>query len=82
MRTDKKRKLLAKATRLKARIDAVKPLYQELDDIIDELLKANFRGVVTKTHLFRIVDNFALKNVCFRPAAIRRFELRITRRGK
>lgn len=65
-------------------IEKVKPLYKELDIILETL-----GGVVMPFEVdgyrIEVVDNFRdpktghLRNTVFRPAAVRRFELRFTR---
>lgn len=72
--------LLERIVAVKAKIDAVKPLYEELDDLtmelqeeveVDQLLQAKGDAFV------RIVDNFAEKNTVFRVAGVKRFEAEV-----
>lgn len=74
-RAGKKSKLAAlekKALAIMRKLEATKKLYSQLEDVTLELERLGFDHG-TKLYLF---DNFSEKNVCFRPAAIRRFELR------
>lgn len=64
--------LILKAKRLQRKIDALKPLYAELEAVTDQLRKAGFKA----GHGLTLIDNFKNKNVAYRTTSIRRFELR------
>lgn len=89
----------AKAMRiikLKAILDSVKPVYEELDrltlelqkiigtdrlielDLTEEQAMFVMNGEVrflSRSQVVSVVDNFAEKNVVFRPAGVKRFEV-------
>ena len=73
---------LKRALEIKTILDAQKPLYDELEAITLELVDT---GLLVETGIpvmvegcyFTVVDNFAVKNVVWKPAAVRRFELKI-----
>jgi hypothetical protein len=89
----------AKALRiikLKAILDSVKPVYEELDRLTlelktiigtDRLIELNLTEeqamfvmngevrFIARSQVVSIVDNFAEKNVVFRPAGVKRFEV-------
>lgn len=68
-------KLVMKLLRIQKKIDANKRLYADLDQIFDELLSAGFRSMTIGKLTVSMRDNFKDKNVVFRAAAVRRFEL-------
>ncbi len=62
---------------IKDQLELVKPLYEELDDLTEELLEVAEVNQTLKTddnRLVTLIDNFADKNTVFRSAAVRRFE--------
>jgi len=67
---------------IRAELKANKPLYAELDAIIVELSKKVKREYVVDGLKIEIVDNFETKNTCFRPAAVKRFDVKVTPVGK
>lgn len=73
--------LLARAVQIKAQLEAVKPLYDELEQvtlsIVNAHLAAGAEATVPTGHVVQVVDNFAGANTVFRPAAVKRFELKI-----
>lgn len=75
-------KLVKRAIALKAKIDSLGALYDELDEITLELKKSRFKSSETRSHAVFLIDNFADKNHAFRTTSIRRFELRIERKSK
>jgi hypothetical protein len=71
---------LKRALEIKKILDANKPLYDELEAITVELASQQAGTsvpVVVDGYYFSIVDNFAEKNTVFRPAAVKRFEMKI-----
>lgn len=69
--------LFIRAIEIKQQLDAMKPLYDELDKITMQILESGRTiGETTKATVI-LVDNFEDKNCVFKPAAIRRFELKI-----
>lgn len=69
---------LKRLLEIRAELEANKPLYAELDAIVVELSKKVKREYVVGGFLIEIVDNFATKNTCFRPAAVKRFDVKVT----
>lgn len=69
---------LKRLLEIRAQLEANKPLYAELDSIVVELSKKVKREYVIGGLLIQIVDNFATKNTCFRPAAVKRFDVKVT----
>jgi hypothetical protein len=65
--------LILKARKLLKQLEAVKPLYKELDAITEVLQSLGF----SDAHGIAMVDNFAAKNVVWKSSAMRRFELKI-----
>jgi membrane protease subunit (stomatin/prohibitin family) len=78
--------LAKKAIEIAKKIEAAKVLYEELDAVTRELLvvqgtgatKAQFIGDQAVT----VVDNFETANTVFRPAGVRRFEVKIEDKEK
>ena len=64
--------LVDKALDIMSRIEATKQLYKDLDELI--LLLKDVPNL--EKYGVELRDNFAEKNVVFRPAGVRRFELR------
>lgn len=71
MNKSKIKKLAERAKQILDELEEVKELYAELDAITMELKNSN-----TSKHGIEVVDNFANKNTVFRPAAVKRFELK------
>lgn len=65
-------KLAVEAENILAALTEYKALYARLDEITNLLMDEDLSD--TK---FAMVDNFAEKNVVFRPAGVRRFELKL-----
>lgn len=63
--------LLVEAENIHASLDAVKPLYKRLDEIVEQLISHDLSGTG-----YAMVDNFAEKNTVFRMAGVKRFELK------
>lgn len=72
------RKKTSLANRVLTLTDKARVLYQRKDDAFDQLVKACAIGEVieTKSGRFELVDNFAQRNVGFRPASFHRYELK------
>jgi hypothetical protein len=75
------RKKASLANRVLTLADKARVLYQKKDDAFEQLVKACVIGEVieTKSGRFEIVDNFAARNVGFRPASFHRYELKEVR---
>jgi hypothetical protein len=78
------RKKTSLANRVLSLADKARVLYQKKDHAFEELIKACPIGEVieTKSGRFEIVDNFAARNVGFRPASFHRYELKEVRAPK
>ena len=78
----KHKKLITRAIAIQKKIDAIKDLYNELDDITEQLQKVKFKSYTDAKNNVYLVDNFANQNHAFRTTSIRRFELRIEKKKK
>lgn len=75
------RKLLDRAVEIQAILNQVKPLYNELDEIIAELVRVGFkREAFFSGYELILVDNFEKKNTVFKATGIRRFDLKIEKK--
>lgn len=64
-------KLAVEAQNLMSTLEGYKKLYQRIDEITLALKDQDMEGTGLE-----VVDNFEQKNVVFRPAGVRRFELK------
>ncbi len=67
-----------KISEIKGKLEANKPLYDELDQLTVELSKEAEPGTVFNTddhHFVTLTDNFAEKNSVWRPACVKRYEV-------
>lgn len=64
-------KLCVEAQNILSAVEDYKKLYQRLDEITLELQGQELAGTG-----LALIDNFAEKNVVWRPAGVRRFELK------
>jgi hypothetical protein len=78
------RKKTSLANRVLLLADKARVLYQKKDHAFEELIKACAIGEVIETRIgrFEIIDNFAARNVSFRPASFHRYELKEVRMPK
>jgi hypothetical protein len=67
-------KLAKEAIEVMAQLEAAKPLYQRLDELTLALVEAKSKEL--RAYGLVVVDNFAEKNAVFRPACVRRFEVK------
>lgn len=70
------RKRIKRAREIKALLEQTKILYQELDDITEELVDMDLLIYNAKDFTAQVVDNFSGTNTAFRTTSVRRFELR------
>lgn len=70
--------LLDQLLDVEAQLIEAKRLYSLRDVLLDQLLKKNFKCLVYKGRNFQIVDNFSDRNVAFKTAGVKRFELKIS----
>lgn len=71
------KRIVQKILKIQAKLDQVKPLYQELDDLTVRLADANVKEVKEGDVVIHIVDNFATKNTAFKATGVKRFEAKI-----
>lgn len=65
---------------IKSQLEAVKPLYEELDELttdLGEVAEVNQTLATNDGRFVTLIDNFAEKNVVYRPAAVRRFDVEL-----
>jgi hypothetical protein len=70
-------KLVSQAKKVMDQLEAMKPLYSELDKITDALVEMNGAGQVED---IIIVDNFSAKNTVFKTTSVKRFELKLNKK--
>lgn len=63
---------LARIAELLTALEAIKPLYEELDALVVEYVAAHGTGPTPAG--IEVVDNFADRNTVFRVAGVKRFE--------
>lgn len=78
---------LARASELSQALANYKLLWAEFDEVVGELIDEGFVEAVFNGEQFALKDNFLdkegnPKNTVFRPAGVKRFELKITKGGK
>ncbi len=71
------KQILARVLELNRELDVRKALYTELDMLTMQLQDEGFRDAELDGMLVTLVDNFEKSNTAFRPAGVKRFELRI-----
>ncbi len=69
--------ILARVIELQRELDARKDLYTELDMLTVQLQDEGFRDAELDGLLITLIDNFATSNTAFRPAGVKRFELKL-----
>lgn len=70
--------LMKRLIKLQKKIEEVKPVYEEIDQITMHIAKAKKSGDVVYSNdrvEYRLQDNFSNKNTAFRVAAVKRFEI-------
>lgn len=82
MTKKKKEKILKDLMLIQDKIEKMKDLYDERDRLTDELVQADVYSYQLGRVLFRMIDNFHAKNICYRTTSIRRFEARFARMRK
>lgn len=81
MKSKKQLKQLAeRAVTVDRKIKRLKGAYKELDEIINELLKARVKEVKAPGVKLLLVDQFAEKNTAFKATFMRRYELSVVRK--
>lgn len=74
----KQDELIKQALDLVARLEERKALYAELDAVTLALRDCGFVSTELDGLTLSLVDNFAEGNTVFRPAGVKRFELKVT----
>lgn len=73
--------LAARAVAISKQLESYKALYEELDTIAAQLKAARgvgvFHAVPSGAMVVTVVDNFEDTNVVWKPAGVRRFELKV-----
>lgn len=62
---------------LQKELDLRKALYAELDALVLELQADGFKSVDLEGFRIDLIDNFAERNTVFRPAGVKRFEIKV-----
>lgn len=65
--------LAKRAAQVLAQLDEMKPLYNELDKLTEQLVKLNGVGCIGDLVL---IDNFSAKNTVFKTTSVKRYELK------
>lgn len=74
--------LVKRAIEIQTELEKVKPLYSELDQIIQTLVEREVSEYALGPIKVRLIDNFEKKNSCFRAVAIKRYELKYGSNGE
>ena len=71
--------IISRIAAIKAQLEAIKPLYEELDTLTVQLADSVPAGTsfILGDDTVTLVDNFAEKNTVFRPTGVKRFEVQI-----
>lgn len=70
--------LVKKAIAIQAKIETLKAYYDDLDEIVDELVATGFQTTRSFKRTATLVDMFAHKNVAFTTTSIKRYKLVIS----
>ncbi len=71
------KQILARVIQLQRELDIRKDLYTELDMLVMQLQADGFKDAEMDGYTLNLVDNFLTSNTCFRPAGVKRFELKV-----
>lgn len=71
------KEILARVIEIQRELDIRKALYDELDMLTEQLVAEGFQAGGIDGSIITMVDNFADKNTVFRPAGVKRFELKV-----
>lgn len=69
--------ILNRVIDLQRELDIRKALYDELDMLTIQLQAEGFTDAELNGMLVSLVDNFRVSNTCFRPAGVKRFEIKV-----
>lgn len=73
------KQILFRVIEIQAELDVRKALYEELDMLTMQLEDEGFQDAEFNGFLMTLVDNFERSNTAFRPAGVKRFELKVKR---
>lgn len=76
MKTETKQ-ILKRVIDIQRELDIRKALYTELDMLTEQLQAEGFKHAELDGMILDMVDNFEKSNTCFRPAGVKRFELKV-----
>jgi hypothetical protein len=68
--------LAKRAAEVLAKLDEMKPLYNEIDKITEQLVAAGVENIAVGVATLHVVDNFAAKNTVFKTTSVKRFEIK------
>lgn len=68
---------IARIIEIQKELDLRKELYSELDELTLQLQRDGFISTEFQGLTIELVDNFKVGNTVFRPAGVKRFELKI-----
>lgn len=71
------KQILKRVIDIQRELDIRKALYDELDMLTIQLQDEGFKHAELDGMTLDLVDNFEKGNTCFRPAGVKRFELKI-----
>lgn len=74
---DQYKERLERIIDIQEELDVRKKLYDEYDKLVVALQADGFIEAIIDGKELKLVDNYAEKNVCWRMAAIKRYELKI-----
>lgn len=70
--------LIRRAIEINQKLEDVKSLYREQDEIIAKLKERNFTSVIVDNKWVTLTNNFEKKNVMFKAVAFREYEISVT----
>jgi hypothetical protein len=71
------KQILCRVIELQRELDIRKALYDELDMLTIQLQAEGFKDAELSGLVISLVDNFEKTNTAFRPAGVKRFELKV-----
>ena len=71
------KKLIKRFLELQKKLDDIKDIYQEIDDITEKLASGKRSSWPQKSSIVLLVDQFASKNVIFRNTSFKRYVLKV-----
>jgi hypothetical protein len=74
------RQIVNRIVELKDALEAVKPFYDEIDELtqeLQEIVGVNHNLFADDGRVVSVVDNFSEKNTVFRPVGVKRFDAKV-----